>query len=392
MNLKKCLKTEGGKKENKLAAIIGAAGAIVAGLTGALTAFITDDDDGNQEGQNSGTRWEATLAGYYDRESSDRILKLADDWSFKVGDDLQYAEREFDHSGWEQIEAGEAWEDEGHPGYDGFAWYRQRFAWRGAENGRAIHLRLGRIDDADEVFINGVKIGATGGMPPKLDSAWDTHRVYRVPQELLRRDSYNVVAVRVYDLKGIGGLVNTGLAFYALNLPAPVLDLKGEWEISHIDDANFPVGIAEAGGFASIIVPGYWDRQGMGDFNGYAWYRKAFALEPRAENLIMMLGKIDDSDEVYLNGKLIGKTGGDEAETADWQKRRAYEFSGELLRKAGNVLAVRVYDDRLGGGIYTGPIGIMTVSDHAAYWQGRRGSRSKGEGWTGLWNWLLGRD
>ena len=187
-------------------------------------------------------------------------------------------------------------------------------------------------------------------------------------------------------------MLNTGQAFFALNLPAPLLDLMGEWEISHGDEANFPVGIAEAGGFQSIIVPGYWDRQGMGDFNGYAWYRKIFDLEPRAENLIMMLGKIDDTDEVYLNGKLIGKTGDDDPKTEDWRTRRAYEFSGELLRTEGNVLAVRVHDERVSGGIFTGPVGIMTVSDHAAYWQGRGGSREKARGWAGLWNWLLGRD
>jgi hypothetical protein len=303
-----------------------------------------------------------------------------------------FAAREFDDTEWELIESGEAWEDVGHAGYDGFAWYRQRFDWPGPDDDRAVHLRLGRIDDGDEVFINGVRVGGTGGMPPQLDSAWDTHRVYRVPRELLRADTFNVVAVRVYDLTGQGGLMNTGLGFFALNLPAPLLDLMGEWEITPLDEERFPDGIAAADGFKPIIVPGYWDRQGMGDFNGHAWYRKTFDLPPRAENLMLMLGQIDDTDEVYLNGQLIGKTGDDDPKTEDWRKRRAYEFSGKLLRTDGNLLAVRVNDERRSGGIFSGPIGIMTVEDHATYWQGRRGNRDKVLGWQGLWDWLLGHD
>ena len=389
----KCLKKKDGEKENKTAAIAGASGAIIAALTGALTAIFSDDDDDKRfVNADSSTRWEATISGYYHRDSSDRVLRLAKEWSFALGDSMEYSKREYDDSDWGKIEEGEAWEDEGHSGYDGMAWYRQRFEWELPEDGRAIHLRLGRIDDADEVFINGVKIGATGGMPPQLDSAWDTHRVYRVPTELLRRDSYNTVAVRVYDLRGQGGLMNTGLSFYALNLPAPLLDLMGEWEIGRLGEEQASENIAEAEEFKPIIVPGYWDRQGMRDFNGYAWYRKTFELEPRGENLLLMLGKIDDTDEVYLNGQLIGKTGDDDPKTEDWRKRRAYEFSGELLRAEGNVLAVRVHDERMSGGIFAGPVGIMSVADHAAYWQGRRGLGKEPTGWRGLWNWLLGRD
>ncbi|MEY3024736.1 MAG: hypothetical protein RJA16_1562, partial [Planctomycetota bacterium] len=52
--------------------------------------------------------------------------------------------------------------------YDGFAWYLVAVeipaAWRKAD----LELRLGQIDDADEAFFNGAKVGATGSMPPRV--------------------------------------------------------------------------------------------------------------------------------------------------------------------------------------------------------------------------------
>jgi len=384
----KCKKKKDGKETP---AVVGAIGAVVAVFTGLFTTIFNREDDGQRAPQGGGTRWEATISGFYDRRSSDEIVAFDETWAFTTGDDLSYAERDFDDSAWEKMAAGDLWEDNGYEGYDGFAWYRQRFDWAGGAEGRALHLRMGRINDIDEVFLNGVKIGGTGRMPPEVDNAWDTHRVYRVPETLLREDADNVLAIRVYDPEGYGGLANTGMAIYALNLPAPLIDLMGWWEISRIDDSTFPAQIAEAKDFEPLIVPGYWDRQGMQDFNGHAWYRKRFDLGPMSDDLVLMLGKIDDCDEVYLNGGFIGKTGDDDPDTEDWQKRRAYEFAGSLLKAEGNVLAVRVLDERMSGGIFEGPVGIMTVADHAAYWQGFRTHREKALGWAGLWDWLLGR-
>lgn len=385
----KCKKKKDGKETP---AILGAMGAVVAGLTGAFTTIFNDDDDGQRAPQGGGTRWEATISGFYDKRSSDELVVLDETWSFATGDDMSFAERDFDDSAWDEMKAGEAWEENGYEEYDGFAWYRQSFNWSGGAEGRALHLRLGRIDDVDEVFLNGVKIGATGLMPPEVDTAWDTHRVYRVPEALLRQGEDNVLAIRVYDLKGIGGLQNTELTLYALNLPAPLVDLMGWWELSRVDDPTFPENIGNAEGFEPMIVPGYWDRQGMRDFNGHAWYRKHFDLAPTNENLLLMLGKIDDCDEVYLNGQLIGETGDDDPNTEDWRKRRAYEFAGSLLKPEGNILAVRVLDERISGGIFLGPVGIMTVADHADYWREFRANRNQTLGWSGLWNWMLGRD
>ncbi len=116
-----------------------------------------------------------------------------------------------------------------------------------------------------------------------------------------------------------------------------------------------------------MIVPAKWDFQGYREYDGYGWYRISFDLPQgtNKERLVMMLGKIDDVDETFVNGERIGRTGrirsnGDIATQNDYQKLRGYDIPSSLLKEKGNVLAVRVYDGFMDGGIYEGPVGIVT--------------------------------
>jgi sialate O-acetylesterase len=65
---------------------------------------------------------------------------------------------------------------------------------------------LGKIDDADETFFNGKKIGSSGHFPPEYRSASNEERRYTVPEKLIRFGKQNVIAIRAYDGKGRGGL------------------------------------------------------------------------------------------------------------------------------------------------------------------------------------------
>jgi len=140
------------------------------------------------------------------------MYRIGGPWRFRTGDDPSYGRREYDEEAWETIPVPGNWEAAGHPGYDGFAWYRTRFALPpspGAPGGqverRSVFLELGKIDDADETFINGVKIGQTGEFPPSYRSEWQTYRRYPVSDDALNWGGENVLAVRVYDGGGPGG-------------------------------------------------------------------------------------------------------------------------------------------------------------------------------------------
>src|SRR5260221_10828190 len=58
-------------------------------------------------------------------------------------------------------------------------------------------LELGKLDDEDETYLNGVRVGATSG--------WSAYRRYAVPPDALRWGAENTLAVRVTDGGGPGG-------------------------------------------------------------------------------------------------------------------------------------------------------------------------------------------
>jgi cephalosporin-C deacetylase len=133
-------------------------------------------------------------------------------WQFKTGDDIAWASPQLDDTQWENIAIGMAWETALlKDGYDGYAWYRKTIEIpehlkKTVKRGKAMILKLGMIDDADETFFNGVKIGAKGKFPPDYSSAWDEPRQYLIPFDLIKFGAPNVIAVRVYDQSGGGGL------------------------------------------------------------------------------------------------------------------------------------------------------------------------------------------
>lgn len=87
--------------------------------------------------------------------------------------------------------------------YDGYAWYRLNFEVRNTVPEGTIHFEAGAIDDCDEVWLNGVKIGSTGRETPLH---YQARRSYQIPAGLLRTGR-NLLVIRVFDEKGEGGIV-----------------------------------------------------------------------------------------------------------------------------------------------------------------------------------------
>ena len=91
------------------------------------------------------------------------------------------------------------WGDTPLAGTDGLVWFRFAFDLPASAAAAPAELHLGRIDDVDITWVNGVEVGRTNS--PSLN------RVYHVPANLLKAGR-NVVAVRVEDvivLRGIPG-------------------------------------------------------------------------------------------------------------------------------------------------------------------------------------------
>lgn len=134
-----------------------------------------------------------------------QTILLPERWSFKTGDDPSYALPGTDETGWGTLDVPDWWEREGYDGYDSIAWYRVHFDVPDRYVGKPMVLLLGRIDDADETYINGKRVGGMGEFPPHAVTAYSLQRRYQIPLGLLKRT--NVLAVRVNDMMGPGGIV-----------------------------------------------------------------------------------------------------------------------------------------------------------------------------------------
>lgn len=112
-------------------------------------------------------------------------------------------------------------------------------------------------------------------------------------------------------------------------------------------------------------------------FAGYAWYVKTFTIDGELpdDNLVLSVGSFDESNEVYLNGQLVGATGinftedgiGVYDESNPWEVECAYTVDKELINTTGeNTIAVRMCNSSGGGGWYKGPIGFYTATAYSA--------------------------
>jgi sialate O-acetylesterase len=317
------------------------------------------------------------FAGGADGDSRRREWKKVvdlrgDDWRFELGDDPKWAQTAFDDSNWEEVFVPAPWEDEGYPGYDGYAWYRKRFNISSQVKEKNLYIHLGQIDDADEVYINGHFVGFSGTFPPDYYTGFNVYRKYPISPGILKFDSENVLAVRVYDEGIDGGIVSGNIGiFEKMNDPQLEVNLSGKWLFTTGDDEEYQQPDFNDRNWTPVHVPAYWETQGFKDYDGFGWYRTKFTIpkDLQEERLILLLGKIDDFDEVYLNGERIGRTG----RMREGRRIHRDDLGGEYLEQRvyyiptslghfdkENTLAVRVYDGWIHGGIYDGPIGITT--------------------------------
>jgi len=126
-----------------------------------------------------------------------------------------------DVTGWNKIQIPGLWDDQGFKDLDGIVWLRCEFDLKADElkNGT---LNLGMIDDSDETFLNGSKIGSNFNQYSK-------NRSYKVDKMFLK-EGKNVLVVRVEDYGGGGGIYGNPNYVFFENEKIKV-NLFGEWKM-----------------------------------------------------------------------------------------------------------------------------------------------------------------
>ncbi len=162
-------------------------------------------------------------------------------------------------------------------------------------------------------------------------------------------------------------------------LQAQSVGFPAKWKFMTGDSPVYQAEHYDDVAWDSMEVPAYWEAQGYPGYDGIAWYRTHFAVMPAMlrQDMVLLAGVIDDADETWINGVLVGKTGKfPPDDQSAWDFPRAYILPKGLL-KAYNTLAIRVYDGFGGGGIYQGNIEVIPLNEYQKMCRRRLKNKNK---------------
>ena len=126
----------------------------------------------------------------------------------------------FDDGQWPAMKLPGLWEYNGLGEVDGLIWFRKTITLSASQAGKEAIIDLSMIDDSDETFINGQKVGAT-------KNKYNEMRTYKLPPGVLI-EGKNVIAVRVDDTGGGGGIYGDAKDL-KLTIDKNVVSLSGDW-------------------------------------------------------------------------------------------------------------------------------------------------------------------
>jgi sialate O-acetylesterase len=198
-------------------------------------------------------------------------------------------------TGWQQIGVPGYWEDQGHKDLNGVVWYRRVIDLPAEATVSQAMLHLGRIVDADDVYVNGTHVGRTTYQYPQ--------RRYVIAKGILK-PGRNVIAVRVINYSGDGGFVPGKSCVLVTNNYA--FTLKGDWEfkvgeifmpyagkmVNRINFANQP----------SALYNGMVNPFIQFAVKGFIWYQGESNADEPSEYRQLLKGLINNWRNRWKNG------------------------------------------------------------------------------------------
>jgi len=139
-------------------------------------------------------------------------VSLEKGWKFRTGDSVGWSAPVLDEKDWREMRVDRPWEGQGYANYDGFGWYRLHVTVPASLRQSSffkdsIRISLGTIDDGGEVYLNGKLIykNYTSG---DIRNGLDGKCVIKLAADdpIFYWDRSNVLAVRVFDAGGDGGI------------------------------------------------------------------------------------------------------------------------------------------------------------------------------------------
>ena len=208
-------------------------------------------------------------------EEAAELPLVRGEWKFNKGDDTTWKNPDFKDDSWQVVKLPANWEDHSNYTKDSvYGWFRREITIPKNLERKDVFINMGKIDDVDETFFNGVKVGGMGHFLPDYTSAWDVVRHYKIPHEIIHYGSKNIISVRVFDGVGGGGIYNDGTTI-----------------TEGIFESTSPAG--SGGGYINA---------------GTGWYRKEFKLPENVQgkDVFIEFDGVYMNSDVWLNGKHLG--------------------------------------------------------------------------------------
>jgi sialate O-acetylesterase len=255
---------------------------------------------------------------------------------------LGWADPALDTSAWKTMTVPQFFQDAGDPeiaNTNGVVWFRRTFDLPAgsAHKDAVLHLLA---DDSDATWVNGTLAGETDG--------WNIPRAYKIRAQLLKPTG-NVIAVRVLDTGGKGGMQGEAASFDLKFADGPTLSLAGPWSYKPGTRLIPPMGVAGNPNVPTVLFNGMIAPLVPFGIKGALWYQGESNAE-RAKQYRTLLPSLikdwrthfDEGDFPFLIVQLAGYGPGGES----WADlREAQMLTARNVPNVGIATAVDVGDE-----------------------------------------------
>ena len=162
---------------------------------------------------------QSTIETWFNKRPFHTVPRTDEEWSNLRLNDQAASKSNFDDSDWGTLQLPGRFDKLSSGEFDGVMWLRKEFAMQ--DTNADYILDIGSIDDMDETYINGQKVGGLIGA-----GLASTPRKMIIPKSLLV-SGRNIIAIRVIDTGG-PGFVNGPITLTSNN--GNLISLAGNWK------------------------------------------------------------------------------------------------------------------------------------------------------------------
>ncbi len=167
------------------------------------------------------------------RQRTQELLQAQQGGLPSAAEQRTFAGTDLNTSQWKSMNMPGDWQWGGLPNIDGVVWFRRDVVIPDGQPTDGMTLMMGSVDDSDSTFVNGQLVGSFRGQKK---------REYAIPAGLLK-PGRNVIAVRVDDTGGAGGIVGPADQLKLVGAGEDI-PLSGQWQyrVASINPSSYKPG------------------------------------------------------------------------------------------------------------------------------------------------------